>query len=344
MLMVTNGIIAGIGIGLTVLPCPVAIGYAFPKHSGIAMGITTSAIGVGMLVSGPITQHLLNTYGLRGTFLLSAGIASHVLPCALLLNYSQVKERKAAQNTNRHKHFKTYISLLHSPSYMCVLIGAILWNISYAIIMIHLPSYVVHTGSSREQASFMFTVIGIGTIVSRLTIGLAIGPEGLDPLLLNFGLTAFVGTLIITFPLYITFSFGPLIFASLYGIYSGGLLVFTVPLCLEMAGTDRLTSAVGLWFFLLGLGSLTGPPIAGLVLDVTGSYKYSYILSGLFVLLASGFSLLASIWRESKDEKLQSTEFSLSPMIKEADDFEKVNFDDVLSSREQGVKLLSNNT
>jgi MCP family monocarboxylic acid transporter-like MFS transporter 6 len=129
--------------------------------------------------------------------------------------------------------------------------------------MVHLPNYVVHAGFSKDEASFMFTVIGIGTILSRLSIGLAIGPSGLDPLLLNFGLTAFMGGLIASFPLFITYSLGLMVFASLYGVYSGGLLVFTVPLCLEMAGMDKLTSALGLWFFLQGVGSFIGPPLAG---------------------------------------------------------------------------------
>ena len=63
----------------------------------------------------------------------------------------------------------------------------------YAVIMIHLPNFVVQNGSTRSEASFLFTVIAIGTILSRLTVGLATGPNGLDPLLLNFGLTAFIG-------------------------------------------------------------------------------------------------------------------------------------------------------
>ena len=63
----------------------------------------------------------------------------------------------------------------------------------YAVNMIHLPNFVVQNGFTRSEASFLFTVITIGTILSRLTVGLATGPNGLDPLLLNFGLTAFIG-------------------------------------------------------------------------------------------------------------------------------------------------------
>ncbi|XP_055999220.1 monocarboxylate transporter 11-like isoform X1 [Ostrea edulis] len=216
-----------------------------------------------MLTSGPITKHLLDTYGLRGTFLFLAAIVSHIIPCGMLLRTPPNKGLTTKRKENRCEYLKDYIILFKTPAYMCVLLGSVLWNISFAVIMIHLPNYVVHAGFSKHEASFMFTAIGIGTILPRLTIGLAIGPDGLDPLLLNFGLTALAGGLIAIFPLFITYSTGPIIFASLYGVYIGGLLVFTVPLCLEMAGMDKLTSAIGLWYFFQGLGSFTGPPLEG---------------------------------------------------------------------------------
>ena len=250
---------SGIGNGLILLPCPVSVGYSFRDHSGLAMGIMTAGVGIGMLASGPLIQYLLETYGLSGTYLMSAGIVSHVIPCGMLLKTPPKKKLTPAATT----FFKTYIKLVKAPSFMFVLVGSILWNIAYAVIMIHLPNFVVQNGSSRSEASFLFTVIGIGTILSRLTVGLATGSNGLDPLLLNLGLTALTGAVIVTFPLYVTYPSGPMIFASLYGIYSGGLLVFTVPLCLEFVGMQHLNSALGLWYFLLGLGSLIGPPLAG---------------------------------------------------------------------------------
>ena len=281
MFQVTWFFFSGVGIGLALLPCPVSVGFVFPDHSGLAMGITTSGVGIGMLVSGPITQYLLDTYGLSGTYLMSAAIVSHVIPCGMLLKTPLKKNQTPVASKHIIEYLKTYIKLVKTPAYMCVLVGSILWNIAYSVITIHLPNFVVQNGSTRSEASFLITLIGIGTILSRLTVGLATGPNGLDPLLLNFGLTALMGTVIVTFPLYVIYPTGPMIFALLYGIYSGGLLVFTVPLCLEFVGMQHLNSALGLWFLLLGLGSLIGPPLAGnnyfwmLVLIYTASMTFN---------------------------------------------------------------------
>ncbi|XP_055999221.1 monocarboxylate transporter 11-like isoform X2 [Ostrea edulis] len=290
-----------------------------------------------MLTSGPITKHLLDTYGLRGTFLFLAAIVSHIIPCGMLLRTPPNKGLTTKRKENRCEYLKDYIILFKTPAYMCVLLGSVLWNISFAVIMIHLPNYVVHAGFSKHEASFMFTAIGIGTILPRLTIGLAIGPDGLDPLLLNFGLTALAG---------------------------------------EMAGMDKLTSAIGLWYFFQGLGSFTGPPlegktsnyircifeytifkpskhrrsktqidvstlflnmilILGLVFDMTGSYGFSFILAGLLTLIAAGCSLLASVWR-----KKSPTQQEFNSLAPEENKDKLKNSDDI--SREQGQKVMSN--
>ncbi|XP_055999222.1 monocarboxylate transporter 12-like isoform X3 [Ostrea edulis] len=249
-----------------------------------------------MLTSGPITKHLLDTYGLRGTFLFLAAIVSHIIPCGMLLRTPPNKGLTTKRKENRCEYLKDYIILFKTPAYMCVLLGSVLWNISFAVIMIHLPNYVVHAGFSKHEASFMFTAIGIGTILPRLTIGLAIGPDGLDPLLLNFGLTALAG---------------------------------------EMAGMDKLTSAIGLWYFFQGLGSFTGPPLEGLVFDMTGSYGFSFILAGLLTLIAAGCSLLASVWR-----KKSPTQQEFNSLAPEENKDKLKNSDDI--SREQGQKVMSN--
>lgn len=79
-------------------------------------------------------------------------------------------------------------------------------------------------------------MIGIGIVFLRIVIGLVIGFNGFDLLLLNFGLSVCMGVLIVIFLLFVNFLLGFMVFVFLYGIYSGGLFVFIVFLCLEIVG------------------------------------------------------------------------------------------------------------
>ncbi|XP_062583671.1 monocarboxylate transporter 12-like [Saccostrea cucullata] len=224
ILVITNGIISGIGVGLALLPALFAVGVNFEKHSGVAHGMCQAGLGIGMTLSGPFMEYLLREYGLR--------------------------------------------------------------------------------------------VIGIGTIISRLVVGVAIGPGGLDPLMLNVALTACMGVVIGTFPFYISSNSGYIIFSVMYGVVSGGLNVFTVPLCVSLAGKEYLSEALGIWFLLLGLGSLIGAPAAGFIFDRTGSYAYSYFIMGMLVLLASFLSLgVALCLRQRKKEQNRDNLSQLSVSV-----------------------------
>ena len=117
-------------MGLTLILSMVSVGYFFPDHSGLANGIMTSGVGIGMLVSGPIIQHLLETYGLSGTYLMTVAIASHIIPCGMLLKTPPQKKQTPAETTNGNEFFKTYIKLEQTPAYLCVLVGGMLWNIA----------------------------------------------------------------------------------------------------------------------------------------------------------------------------------------------------------------------
>lgn len=119
---------------------------------------------------------------------------------------------------------------------MCVFIGVVLWNIVYVVIMIYFLNYVVFFGLFRKEVLFLFIVIGIGIVFLRIVIGLVIGFNGFDLLLLNFGLSVCMGVLIVIFLLFVNFLLGFMVFVFLYGIYSGGLFVFIVFLCLEIVG------------------------------------------------------------------------------------------------------------
>ncbi|XP_061194777.1 monocarboxylate transporter 4-like [Saccostrea echinata] len=313
ILVLTNGIISGIGIGLALLPALVAVGLSFEKHSGVANGMFTASIGVGMTVSGPFMEYLLNAYGLHGTYLLSGAITSHLIFFALLL---RTPEKQVDVLRSKEVHLlQSFKKLLTTPFFMLVLSGSVLWNISYSAIMIQLPKYVLLNGLSQKAASLSFTIIGIGTIISRLLVGVAIGPGGQNPLLLNVGLTACMGAVIGTFPFYASFTSGYIIFSVVYGVVSGGLNVFTIPLCVSLAGKEHLSEAIGMWFLLLGLGSLVGPPAAGLIFDMTGSYAYSYYIMGIMVLLASSLSLAVVLCqrRRKKDQNRDtSSQFNIS--------------------------------
>ena len=80
MLMVTYGIIGGIGFGLIYLPAIVSVGYYFESKRALATGIAVCGSGFGTFVFAPLAAALLEAYDWKGANLILAGL---ILDCAV---------------------------------------------------------------------------------------------------------------------------------------------------------------------------------------------------------------------------------------------------------------------
>lgn len=260
-------------MGFICLAPIIASGYSFEKYRGMAVGFTVMGAGFGIFGSGPLTQFLLDTYGLNGTFLILGGLGLQCVLAGALMRPSQLelKQKINLQMAKRTKHgiensrCKMYSDLCRNKTFIMIVICGFLWNAAYAIVSVNLSNYVYSLGTNKQDAAFLWTMVGIGSTVNRLLAGLTLGPNGIDPLLLQFGFLGIVGVLGLTFPFYASIFIGQCLFSLMYGIYSGGLVVLTNPLCLELVGLQQLPLAVGFMYFIAGFGSISGPPITGKV-------------------------------------------------------------------------------
>ncbi|XP_061171700.1 uncharacterized protein LOC133181178 [Saccostrea echinata] len=311
VLIVTYGVIAGSGMSFIVLAPVIVIGYAFEKYRGMAVGFAVMGAGFGMFVSGPLTQFLLDTFGLQGAFLILGGIGLQCVFLGSLMKPAQLEKKHKIdiRRARLTKHEETQPSskcklnceLLHNKTFILIVLSAFLWNAAYSIISVNLSNYAYSKGATKQEAAFLWTMVGIGSTVNRFLAGLTLGPNGIDPLLLDFGFLGIIGILTLTFPLYANLFSGQCIFSLFYGIYSGGLVVLINPLCLELVGLQQLPLAVGFTYFSGGVGSIIGPPFTGLLVDAMSDYSFAFYQTGGLFLLAALLVLISSLWRSENE-------------------------------------------
>ncbi|KAF4524595.1 hypothetical protein B566_EDAN008550 [Ephemera danica] len=80
VLMLTYGVLGGIGFGCIYLPAVVAVGYYFETKRSLATGIAVCGSGVGTFAFAPLATFLLDTYGWKGANMILAGF---ILNCAV---------------------------------------------------------------------------------------------------------------------------------------------------------------------------------------------------------------------------------------------------------------------
>ncbi|XP_070567597.1 monocarboxylate transporter 9-like isoform X2 [Ptychodera flava] len=154
--------------------------------------------------------------------------------------------------------------LFHSSFFVLMWILSFFLGIAYFTAMVFLMAKVVSAGVTRLDASFLMIISGICSLVGRLLHGSMVDLAKVSPLLV-YGSHVFIGGLtLILIPLGRSYA----VFAVLIGIfgYSYGVYYPVSIVCLKhKLGVQNLSSALGWIFFITGIGTLIGPPVAGTV-------------------------------------------------------------------------------
>lgn len=116
-MMLTFGVIAGLGLGLVYVTAVVSIAYWFEKKRNLAVGLGACGTGVGTFVYAPMTQYFIDEYGWRGTILLLSGTLLNLCVCGcvmrdpewwILEQKRQKEEEKSTKDDVKSKYSSSY--------------------------------------------------------------------------------------------------------------------------------------------------------------------------------------------------------------------------------------------
>ncbi|XP_068631908.1 monocarboxylate transporter 14-like [Battus philenor] len=104
MMMITFGVIAGLGLGLVYVTAVVSIAYWFEKKRNLAVGLGACGTGVGTFVYAPMTQYFIDEYGWRGTILLLSGTLLNLCVCGCVMRDPEwwIQEQKRQRNDDKY--------------------------------------------------------------------------------------------------------------------------------------------------------------------------------------------------------------------------------------------------
>ena len=141
---------------------------------------------------------------------------------------------------------------------------------------VHLVKFSVDHGHEQRWAILLISLIGVGSMSGRLTLG------GLAD---RFGrhrsvVTMFLGMASVQAWWYFSTSFWALaIFAVLFGLFYGGYVALAPALAADYFGTRNVSGIIGLQYSGTAIGNLIGPVAAGFTFDVTQTYDLPIALS-----------------------------------------------------------------
>jgi OFA family oxalate/formate antiporter-like MFS transporter len=185
-----------------------------------------------------------------------------------------------------------YVSLLRDVKFWLIGLAYLLTGFSIIIPFTFLSTYAVQElAFSYETATKLITVIGIGAVVGKTTLGPLSDRIGRIKVMMLCGLLIAGGSMGMAYAR----SIGLIIFTAVFSLGYGTAWSMYAASASDYFSKESAGSIVGLWTVYLGIGSIISPIIAGWIADTTGTLSWSFILAAAGGALS--ILLLMPMWR-----------------------------------------------
>ncbi|MFB6082182.1 MAG: MFS transporter [Halanaeroarchaeum sp.] len=302
-LLTWYGGVVGAGMSLLYVVAYTAVPRWFHRHRGLATGIASSGLGVGLLVVAPLSAALIERYGWRDAYLFLALGAAVILAVATALladdpgavGAYETDEFPAGgppttSDTPLRERLGQVGAVAASVPFVALFVGWLfIWTPLY-VLMNHVVRFAAETGLSAGAGVAAISIVGVTTSLSRVVVGSASDRLGRVRTFAVSG--ALVGA---TVPA-MTLVEGRLAFFALtvvFGIGYGGAGALLSPLVAELFGGENLGTVFGVASVAFAICGLTAPPLAGALYGVVGGYPPVFFTAGLVGLIGVGLTALA---------------------------------------------------
>ncbi|HEX2950649.1 MAG TPA: MFS transporter [Armatimonadota bacterium] len=291
LLVLSYGILAGIGFGFAYVSAVTAVMTSFPKHRGTVAGLVVGAFGLGSIVWAPLAQHVLAALGWNGIFFIY-GIASLVLLPLLGVGIRTPWHPHETPGEHPKAQGATLKYALHTPlfwtlfaAYTLVTSAGLMWLALFKI-------FGISQGISTTQAALLVVVTSVGSGTGRIVMGGLSDRIGRFPSLIGASLLAVVVFLLIILGLP---HLGIFIAAALIGFAFGTWLALYGPASTDLFGMKAAGAIYGALYLSYGIGGLLGPLLGGYLADTTGNYRLSFMTAAAFCLLGVVLFFIAKL-------------------------------------------------
>jgi MFS family permease len=277
----TYGIGVGVGTACGYVPMVAAAGSWFDRRQGLAIGVAVSGIGIGTLAGAPAATALIGLYGWRRTYVIF-GVASFlVLAVCGFLADRPARSGEARLDLGR---------ILRTREFITLYISILLTSFGLFTVFVYLVPFAESKRIDPLGAASLLGVVGVFSTIARLALG---------PIADRFGrLRTLQMAIFVLAASYLVWLAEPgyaglAVFAAIMGAAYGGWVAISPSVLAEFFGTEGLGGTAGALYTGAGIGALLGPPLAGVVVDATGSYRPAIV--GAMVLEVAALAVILTL-------------------------------------------------
>ncbi|KAI0057034.1 MFS general substrate transporter [Artomyces pyxidatus] len=273
-IFLSQGVGVGIGTGLLHIPAMAVQAHHWRTKRTLAMGVVISGSSLGGVMLPIMLNHLLSSsvgfaWGVRASAFLVLGVL--IAANLLMTPRPSISANKAPKADVK--------SLLLDLPYMLMVLAILAGFLGVYFPYFYLQLFSVLNGMDAKIAFYTLSIMNAASIPGRILPNLFANRIGVYNMLIVVTTACAVLILALLGVASIT---STMIFAILYGFFSGSFLSLLAPALGSLARHDgEIGTRIGLAFFLASPGALLGQPIDGALLGSTFPWNKPVVFSAV---------------------------------------------------------------
>lgn len=305
-LLIAYGVLTAIGLSAIYVVSYATVPRWFERRRGLATGLATSGLGIGMVMIPPVAEVLIGLIEWRAALLLITACATVALVVATLL----IRDSPAGadldvdldasgefpggypeeESFDPTSYRRELWAIVTSRRFLLVFAG---WTGVYTtmyVVFVHLVAHTAELGVGERAGVIALAAIGLTTALARIVVGGLSDRVGRRQTFIACSVVMALATLALAV---VDSRLGLAAFAIVFGVAYGGNGALLSPLTADLFGRANPNAVFGLVSLSFAVSGIFAPWGAGVVYDVRGTYTLAFLLAGAVGLLGSGLVALA---------------------------------------------------
>ncbi|KYO18715.1 monocarboxylate transporter 10-like [Alligator mississippiensis] len=261
ILFLTHGLLVGIGSSFAYTPGMIMVSLYFTTKRSFATGIVMAGGAAGTLVQNQVHRYLIRTLGWRTSLRVFCGILAIGIFAGFA--YRPLEKRRhqsVVENfqTSPLRGFIVDLRLWKNSVFELWVCALGLAKFGFFIPFVHMMKLANDLGISLDDAPYIMVGTGISSLLNCLFFGKICDSENINRLFINQA-----------------------------SVFCVGNYVLLPVLTFDLMGAEKMPVA---WGFMMAVNAIScfGPPFAGWIYDMLGSYNIGFVVPGLFSVGAAG--------------------------------------------------------
>uniref|UniRef100_A0A3B4WKD1 Monocarboxylate transporter 7 n=1 Tax=Seriola lalandi dorsalis TaxID=1841481 RepID=A0A3B4WKD1_SERLL len=206
---------------------------------------------------------------------------------------AEIREPETEEGKKKKDNSKLLdFSILRECSFILYSLFGLFATLGFFAPQLYIIELSVSRGVERDSATYMLSTMAVAEILGRFSIGWILTRKQFrkKKLLVLLACVIIMTADLVGFTL-VTEFYGLAVCCALYGFFMGTLACTHIPMLAEddVVGIDRMSSAAGVYVFIHSFAGLAGPPLGGVLVDVTKNYGSAFYSCAIGMALSAVF-------------------------------------------------------